>query len=124
VRHSLTYSPGASQQLPQHLIRLVVKCVLEELFQTSATHFKKGYSMTQAAMSCPKCQGEMVRGYVLDFSPIGNRVSKWNAGPPKKAGLAGSAGIMDSTSEIPISTFRCQSCGFLESYAREEFAAK
>jgi hypothetical protein len=106
------------------LIHLVLKCVLEELFQTSVTPFKNGYSMTQAAMSCPKCQGEMVRGYVLDFTPIGNRVSKWNAGPPKKAGLAGSAGIMDSTSEIPISTFRCQSCGFLESYAREEFAAK
>jgi hypothetical protein len=95
---------------------------LEELFQTSVTPFqKKGYSMTRAAMSCPKCQGEMVQGYVLDLTPIGVRVSEWNAGPPKKAGWAS---IIDSTSQIPISTFRCQSCGFLESYAREEFAAK
>jgi len=62
----------------------------------------------------------MVQGHVLDFTPTGLRVSNWNAGPPKKAGLAG---IVDSTSQIPMSTFRCQSCGFLESYAREEFAA-
>jgi hypothetical protein len=105
-----------------HLIRLVLKRVLEELFQASVTPFKKRYSMTQAAMSCPKCQGEMVRGYVLDFTPLGNRVSKWNDGPPNKAGWA--AGILDSTSQIPIGTFRCQSCGFLESYARAELAAK
>jgi hypothetical protein len=25
---------------------------------------------------------------------------------------------------IPIRTFRCQACGFLESYAREGFAAR
>jgi len=77
--------------------------------------------MSQAAMSCPKCQGEMVRGYVLDFTPVGVRVSKWNAGPPKEASWAG---IVDAPSQIPIGTFRCQSCGFLEAYAREEFAAK
>jgi hypothetical protein len=63
----------------------------------------------------------MVKGYVLDFTPVGVRVSQWNSGSPKSAGLAG---IMDATSQIPIGTFRCQSCGFLESYAREEFAAK
>ena len=77
--------------------------------------------MTQAAISCPKCQGEMVQGYVLDFTPVGSRVRKWYSGPPKKAGLAG---IMDATSQTPIGTFRCQTCGFLESYAREEFAAQ
>jgi len=114
-------TPVVSQKLPRHLIRLVLKCVLEELVQTSVTPFKNGSSMTQAAMSCPKCQGEMVRGYVLDLTPVGVRVSEWNAGPPKKAGWTS---IKDSTSQIPMSTFRCQSCGFLESYAREEFAAK
>jgi len=77
--------------------------------------------MSQAAILCPKCQGDMVQGYVLDFTPVGVRVSVWNAGRPKKAFLAG---VKDSTSQIPIATFRCQSCGFLESYAREEFAAQ
>jgi len=76
--------------------------------------------MTQSTILCPKCQGEMVRGYVLNFTPIGVRIVKWNAGPPIKSFWAG---IIDSTSQIPIGTFRCQTCGFLESYAREEFAA-
>ena len=79
--------------------------------------------MSQAAISCPKCQGEMVQGYVRDFTPLGVSVSEWNAGPPRKAGLAGHL-IKDSPSVIPIVTFRCQSCGFLESYAREEYAAQ
>ena len=82
---------------------------------------KKELSMSQAAISCPKCQGEMAQGYVHDFTPVGVGISQWNAGPPKKAF---SAGILDAPSHIPIGTFRCQSCGFLESYAREEVAAK
>ena len=77
--------------------------------------------MSQSAISCSKCQGEMVQGFVMDFTPVGGRVRQWNSGHPKKAGLAG---IKDAVSQIPIGTFRCQSCGFLESYAREEFAAK
>ena len=113
---------------PEQTAKLVPNPVFrysdEERLIPDGTPFKQGYSMTQVAMSCPKCHGEMVPGYVLDFTPIGNRVSKWNDGPPKKAGWAGIAGIKDSASQIPISTFRCQSCGFLESYAREEFAAR
>ena len=77
--------------------------------------------MTQPSTVCPKCQGEMVQGYVMDFTPFGLRVSHWNAGIPKKASWVG---IVDSPSQIPIGTFRCQSCGFLESYAREELAAE
>lgn len=81
--------------------------------------------MTKAAISCPKCHGEMVQGYVLDFTPAGVRVNKWNAGIPKKAvGFGITVGITDSPSQIPIATFRCQSCGFLESYARDEFASE
>ncbi len=77
--------------------------------------------MSQAAISCPKCQGDMTQGYVLDFTPLGVRVRFWNAGHPKKAG---GCGIKDSSLQVPIATFRCQSCGFLESYAREEYAAQ
>lgn len=76
--------------------------------------------MSRPAPTCPKCRGEMVQGYVLDFTPVGGRVRMWHSGPPKKAGWSG---IKDSTSQIPIGTFRCQSCGFLESYACDEFAA-
>lgn len=77
--------------------------------------------MTLSAIACPKCRGEMVQGYVLAFTPVGVRVSQWNAGIPKKAF---GVGIKDSSLQIPIATFRCESCGFLESYARDEFAAE
>ena len=33
-------------------------------------------------------------------------------------------GIKPTNAKIPIGTFRCRTCGFLESYAREEFAEK
>ena len=77
--------------------------------------------MTLSAIACPKCRGEMVQGYVLVFTPVGVHVSQWNAGIPKKAF---GVGIKDSPLQIPIGTFRCESCGFLESYARDEFAAE
>ncbi len=32
--------------------------------------------------------------------------------------------LQSNTERIPIATYRCQTCGFLESYAREEFAVK
>jgi hypothetical protein len=44
--------------------------------------------MSQAADSCPRCQGEKVQGYALDFTLLGVRVGFWNADPPQKAGLA------------------------------------
>lgn len=78
---------------------------------------KKGISISEATILCPKCQGEIVQGYMRDFTFLGVRVSEWNARPPKKF-FVGS--IMDSTLQIPIVTFRCQSCGFLEWYARKE----
>jgi len=77
--------------------------------------------MSQAAMSCPKCQGEMVQGHVLDTTYGGNLLSRWSPGPPKNYFWTG---ILNTFPKIPIGTFRCQSCGFLESYARKEFAAK
>jgi hypothetical protein len=76
--------------------------------------------MSQVPIACPKCKGEMVQGYVLDFTPTGGRVRKWYSGPPR--GFLNV--ILDSAEQIPIGTFRCQSCGFLESYAREEFASQ
>ena len=79
--------------------------------------------MSEAAISCPKCRCEMVQGYVRERTPLGIRVSEWNAGPPREAGLGGHL-LKDSPSVIPIVTFRCRSCGFLESYAREEDAAQ
>ena len=86
--------------------------------------------MNQSALSCPKCSGEMVNGFVMDSTFGAALVSQWVKGSPQKArasfGILPQSGIESPKADdvIPIGTFRCQSCGFLEFYARQEFAAK
>jgi predicted nucleic-acid-binding Zn-ribbon protein len=77
--------------------------------------------MANSTQQCPKCNGGMEQGFVLDNTQGTQGVSQWAAGAPQKSFWTG----MKSTgTKIPIGTFRCASCGYLEMYAREEFAAK
>lgn len=67
-------------------------------------------------MECPKCTGPMTGGFVVDYLPGGNRqVEKWVAGAPKQSFWHG----VDITkeSQIEVVTYRCDGCGYLESYA-------
>lgn len=77
--------------------------------------------MTMNQPSCPKCQGEMEQGFVLDNTYGGRIVSHWSAGPPKKSFWTGTK--LSEAKQIPIGTFRCKDCGYLESFARAEFEA-
>jgi hypothetical protein len=68
----------------------------------------------------------MVQGFTVDMGTgdfsIGSRhVSKWAPGAPVKSFLF-KTWIPAST--LPIGTFRCASCGYLESFASPEFAGK
>ena len=72
---------------------------------------------------CPKCQGEMEQGHALDHTHGGVLINRWAKGPPKKA-FWGGLKIVSQAALLPLAAFRCQSCGYLEFYAREEFAAK
>jgi hypothetical protein len=53
-------------------------------------------------LRCPKCSNSMTRGYTT--RPI--------------------FVIVRPRSVLAIGTFRCESCGYLEEYARPEFASK
>ena len=78
--------------------------------------------MNTETSQCPKCNGEMVQGFIVDRTKGAVHVSSWFAGAPKRSFWFG---IKEPASEaIPIGTFRCSACGFLESYARPEFAAE
>ena len=79
-------------------------------------------SMSKPPTTCPKCQGEMIQGFVADFTHAGVVVATWVQGPPEKAFWTGTK--IEPRKKLPVATFRCASCGFLESYARKEFAAK
>jgi hypothetical protein len=63
----------------------------------------------------------MALGFALDYTYGGQRVSTWSAGSAKSSYWRG---VKVPDSNIPIGTFRCELCGFLESYALPEFAAK
>jgi len=79
--------------------------------------------MSAAKTQCPKCNCEMVQGFIVDFRGGGEHVvTNWVEGPPEKAFWSQTKVPTDKC--IPMGTFRCSGCGFLESYAHPEFAAK
>lgn len=64
----------------------------------------------------------MEQGFVLEHAYDARGVSQWVAGAPLKSFWAGTK--LPDKNLVPIGTYRCSSCGYLESYARQEFAAK
>jgi hypothetical protein len=72
--------------------------------------------------ACPKCGGDMVRGFILDTTHRGVVVSRWVEGVAEKSVWVGLK--IQDRKPIAIGSFRCSTCGFLESYAREEFKAR
>jgi hypothetical protein len=64
----------------------------------------------------------MVQGFVADHAAAQVVVSTWVEGQPEKSILYGTKVPQDKC--IPIGTFRCAACGFLESYAQPEFGRK
>lgn len=60
----------------------------------------------------------MAEGFVIDNSEAGRSVSSWLEGPPKKSMWTGVK--LDGKTPIEIATWRCGSCGFLESYAKPQ----
>ena len=65
---------------------------------------------------CPKCQGSMSTGFILDEAQGLNRMARWVEGPPVNRwyGLK-----LSGKRKLPIEVLRCARCGFLESYANE-----
>ena len=78
--------------------------------------------MANSPQKCPKCGSGMEQGFVLDNIEGGRIVSQWAPGTPRKSFWTGTK--LPDEDFIPIGTFRCASCGYLESYARQEFAAQ
>ena len=79
--------------------------------------------MTTEPIDCPKCSAPMVQGFIVDRDHGGSRhVSNWVEGAPERSFWSGTKVPVEKC--IPIGTFRCSACGFLESYARPEFDVK
>ena len=78
--------------------------------------------MTDDKLQCSKCNGEMVQGFVPDYTRGGILVADWHAGQPKKSFWTSTKN--PSAEGVPLGAFRCQKCGFLEFYADPKFAAQ
>jgi hypothetical protein len=68
-------------------------------------------------LNCPKCSEPMDEGFTLDRADHhhGKAVSTWIAGAPERSAWVGLK--TKDRDNIPIRTFRCSGCGYLESYA-------
>jgi hypothetical protein len=65
--------------------------------------------------ACPKCQHQMQEGFPLDRGDAPARVGEWVEGPPQY-GWLGVKWVRRK--RLPITGYRCSSCGYLETYAR------
>ncbi len=82
---------------------------------------RRELAMDHVPSVCPKCQGDMAQGHALDNTYGGVLLSLWQLGPAKKS-FWGGLKISSRAALLPIAAFRCQTCGYVEFYAREEFA--
>ena len=62
-----------------------------------------------------KCGGAMVSGFVMDQGHGIFHVSKWQRGEPRKSFWSGVK--LSREQQFEVTTFRCDRCGYLESYA-------
>ncbi len=69
---------------------------------------------------CGKCGGTLKEGFLVDSSKNATRVAEWAEGAPQYWVLR--ILRMRGRRKLPVRSFRCSRCGFLESYALEERA--
>lgn len=64
---------------------------------------------------CSKCSGEMQEGLVVDLNYGGILQSMW---VEDQAGKSVGREITDGKRKVKTITYRCSSCGYLDSYAK------
>ena len=73
--------------------------------------------MTEFHNQCPKCNGEMKQGFILDHKGYASCVvAKWQPGEPQKSFWRGV--LSKDCPHYEITAYRCTGCGYLESYAK------
>ena len=70
--------------------------------------------------TCPKCGGAMAKGWTPDYLSAGIAQSRWVDGEPHRSSLWGIRINAKEQSTYLITIFRCEACGYLESYARTQ----
>lgn len=60
----------------------------------------------------------MIEGFILDEAHVARMVARWVAGKPERSLRSGTH--VEGREQHLIRSFRCEKCGFLESYAIED----
>ena len=67
--------------------------------------------------SCPKCNGSMAEGFIVDHGDYNvAHVATYQAGEPRQSFWGNTK--QDRKEQIAITTMRCGRCGYLENYAK------
>jgi hypothetical protein len=66
--------------------------------------------------ACLKCNGAMERGFLVDHTYGASAASEWVEGPVEASFWTGVK--LRGRERRRIEMFRCERCGYLESYAR------
>jgi hypothetical protein len=66
-------------------------------------------------IECIRCRAQMESGWVPDNAHSGLQRQNWSPGEPQPSFWTGLKVGKDQV--IPVTTFRCPKCGYLESYA-------
>jgi hypothetical protein len=69
---------------------------------------------------CPKCQGHMEEGYLMDQGDNAPGQSHWRTKESAPRKVLGFITLQQAKTMLAVTTFRCEKCGFLESYALEK----
>ncbi len=72
--------------------------------------------MSDRAPTCAKCSALMEPGFQLDYTHGAMTQSSWVEGEPERSFWTGVK--IKGHQKLPVTTFRCPKCGYLESYAR------
>ena len=66
---------------------------------------------------CPRCRGNMFEGFIIDRGDHNSKnLQKWVEGEPIKSFWRGLE--TKDRDKYEVSTYRCDKCGYLESYAQ------
>jgi hypothetical protein len=71
--------------------------------------------MPERMLNCAKCNAMMEPGFIPDTTYGGFLTPTWVAGPPVRSVWLGLR--LKGKTRYPVATYRCPSCGYLESYA-------
>ena len=66
--------------------------------------------------NCTKCGGRMSEGFLIDEGYGIAHAGTWQSGEPRKSFWGGVK--KSKKDQTKVSTFRCDRCGYLESYAK------